>query len=169
MQKNKFPFGVVLLLLILLAGEAYARLPQWNLAELCQKAEWITTAEVEAISQAGDCTFIIFRPVELFKGGLIGPEVKVRVVPKPVGNSPVFADGNLALLFLNSSESEGTFELCDPLQGVYLFDAGQAVRSASGQTAPWATLTAEVRRITGVAKPTGIELSVWGKIKELFR
>lgn len=169
MQKGRFPLYVVLLLLILLAGKAYGKLPQWNLTELCQKAEWIATGEIETISQTADCTFIIFRPVELFKGDSIGPKAKVRVVRNPAGNSSVFADGNFVLLFLNFSESERTFELCDPLQGVYLLNAGRALRSASGPTVPWATLTSEVRRITRVAKPTGVELSVWGKIKELFR
>lgn len=170
MQRNKFVLVTALLAFILLATNASAGLPQWKLFQLCQEAKCITTAKVENISQAGDCTFIIFRPVELFKGDLIGTEIKVRVSSPPAGDSLVFTNGSLALLFLKSScNSEGTYELCDPLQGVYFFNAGRAVRLTSEETVSWTTLTTEIRRITGVAKATGVELSTWGKIKELFR
>jgi hypothetical protein len=169
MQRNKFVLVTALLAFILLATNASAGLPQWKLVQLCQEAECITTAKVENISQAVDCTFIIFRPVELFKGDLIGTEIKVRVSSPPAGDSLVFTNGNLALLFLTSCNSEGTYKLCDPLQGVYFFNSGRAVRPTPEETVPWATLTAETRRITGVGKATGVELSTWGKIKELFR
>ena len=169
MQRNKFVLVTALLAFILLATNASAGLPQWKLIKLCQEAECITTAKAENISQAVDCTFIIFQPVELFKGDLIGTKIKVRVSSPPAGDSLVLTNKSLALLFLNSCDSEGTYKLCDPLQGVYFFNAGRAVRPTSGETLPWVTLTAEIRRITGVAKATGVELSTWGKIKELFR
>ncbi len=169
MQRNRLVLVTALLAFILLATDASAGLPQWKLVQLCQEAECITSAEVETINQTGDCSFIIFRAVELFKGDLIGTEIKVRVSFPPAGDSPVFTNGSLALLFLNSCDSEGTYKLCDQLQGVYFFNAGRAVRPTSEETVPWTTLTAETRRITGVGKATGVELSTWGKIKELFR
>ena len=170
MRRNEFVLALVLLALILLTTNASAGLPQWKLVELCQEAECITAAKVENISQAVDCTFIILRPVELFKGDLIGTEIKMRVPSQPAENSLVFTNGNFVLLFLNFGGAEDLYELCDPLQeGVYLFDAGRAIRPASEETVSWTTLTAEIRRITGVAKSTGIQLSTWGKIKELFR
>ena len=168
MQRNKFVLVTALLAFILPTTNASAGLPQRKLVQLCQEAECITSAKVETINQTGDCPFMIFRAVELFKGDLIGPEIKVRV-SQPAGNSLVFTKGNFALLFLTSSDSEGIYKLCDPLQGAYFFNAGRAVRPTSEETVPWVTLTAEIRRITGVAKSTGIELSTWGKIKELFR
>ncbi len=170
MQRKKFVLVTALLAFILLATIASAELPQWKLVQLCQEAEYITTAKVENISQAVDCTFIIFRPVELFKGDLIGTEITVRVSSLPAGDSLVFTNGSLALLFLKSCNSEGIFKPCDSLhKQVYLFNTGPPVGLTSEETVSWTTLTTEIRRITGVAKATGVELSTWGKIKELFR